>query len=161
MKLVTFVIPIYNEGHILPNLIRELNDLKPTLRVSEFLIIDDGSQDETAQLLKGQTDIPYVILPTNLGKGGAVRAGIGNAVTPFVGIFDGDLEYDPRIIFKLDEWAKNHPEPSYSIFTSRYMNHSMVELLRKHQQSINSLVMNRLLVYIYKILFKTTELSLI
>ena len=154
MTLVTMVIPIFNEGHILPDLLRELTKLQVTLEVSEFLIVDDGSNDATSDILKQQSEIPYKILSENMGKGGAVKAGIAHANSPFVGIFDGDLEYHPEVISRIDEYAQIHRNERYAIFASRYLDKERSSLLRNSGQNLSSIVMNEILVFMYKLFFQ-------
>ncbi|KZT68674.1 glycosyltransferase family 2 protein [Daedalea quercina L-15889] len=83
---LSVIVPAYNETERLPGMLRDaINHLnKPALkgRTYEFVVVDDGSSDDTAQLaLKFALDFPkteirVVQLVKNAGKGGAVRHGM-------------------------------------------------------------------------------------
>ena len=62
--------------------------------------MDDGSTDETRQLLRPFTDrgVKMVCHPANRGKGGAILSGVQRATGTHVIILDADLEYSPSDI---------------------------------------------------------------
>ena len=105
MPTLHTVIPCFNENITLERSVRRLVDVPWgtdwRLRV---LIVDDHSSDGSTRLamkLHDEMDlIETVALPENLGKGGAVRVGIGlvlesAAEEDLLVIQDADLEYDP------------------------------------------------------------------
>jgi hypothetical protein len=71
---VLIVVPAFNEEKNIEHVLREL--IRENLRV---LVIDDGSHDRTAEISRGM-GIATLILPFNLGVGGALRAGFQYAV---------------------------------------------------------------------------------
>jgi glycosyltransferase involved in cell wall biosynthesis len=91
-ETVTAVIPAYNEerhiGGVL-NVLTQLEDL------SQIIVVDDGSQDETAAIVwdwrMADTRIELIQLEENQGKGGAVFAGATAAENDLVLFLDADL----------------------------------------------------------------------
>jgi len=95
-KLLSVIIPVYNEQDTIEEIVSLV--LKQDL-VSEVIIVDDFSQDNTLQTLSklGKNDHRIKIFQhkSNIGKGAAIRSGIQKATSPIVIIQDADLEYDP------------------------------------------------------------------
>lgn len=96
MKL-SIVMPVYNEAQTILEILKRV---KATGVADEIVVVDDGSQDGTADALADLNDpqVRLIIHERNQGKGAAVRTGIQAAQGELILIQDADLEYDPRDI---------------------------------------------------------------
>jgi dolichyl-phosphate beta-glucosyltransferase len=91
----SMVIPAYNEqARILPTLLSVTEYFNHTGFSHEVIVVDDGSQDDTSQLVqelgKRFPSIRLIRLPHNMGKGAAVRTGIRNATGNYILFNDAD-----------------------------------------------------------------------
>jgi glycosyltransferase involved in cell wall biosynthesis len=93
---LTVIIPVYNE---VGNIQEILKRVKATKKADEIIVVDDGSQDGTRDILKdldGKEKVRVILHEKNQGKGAAVRTGMDAAQGEILLIQDADLEYDPR-----------------------------------------------------------------
>ena len=93
---LSVIIPVYNE---VGNIQEILKRVKATRKADEIIVVDDGSQDGTRDLLKeldGREKVRVILHEKNQGKGAAVRTGMDAAQGEILLIQDADLEYDPR-----------------------------------------------------------------
>jgi glycosyltransferase involved in cell wall biosynthesis len=93
---LTVIIPVYNEKNTVREIVRRV---QATGLAWEILMVDDGSQDGTRDVLAeldGKDGVRVILHEKNQGKGAAVRTGLQNARGDVFLIQDADLEYDPR-----------------------------------------------------------------
>jgi glycosyltransferase involved in cell wall biosynthesis len=100
---LSVIVPAYNEAATLEECLRRVVRLGLD---AELVVVDDGSRDGTAALLRRLADgvVPGLRVlshPLNRGKGAAVRTGIAATRGSIVLILDADLEYDPNDIPRL------------------------------------------------------------
>lgn len=93
---ISVIIPAYNEQATIGEIIKRV---QKTGLVDEILVVDDGSQDGTRDILselQERGEIRTVFHEKNQGKGAAVTTGFRHASGDVFIIQDADLEYDPR-----------------------------------------------------------------
>ncbi len=94
---LSVLVPVYDESAtVLAALSRILGVTYPV--EVEVVVVDDGSTDGTAGLLRGVDDarVRVVTHPANRGKGAAIRTAADHATGDYMIIVDADLEYHPE-----------------------------------------------------------------
>ena len=116
-KLVTVLVPAYNEQGSLPLLYAEMSRLMQSLSQYDWqlLFVDDGSTDNTLDIVKKlyQQDkrVNYISLSRNFGKENAMLAGLDNTFGDCVIIMDADLQHPPALIpDMLREWENGYQD---------------------------------------------------
>jgi glycosyltransferase involved in cell wall biosynthesis len=101
-QLLSIIVPVFNERNTVGEVIRRVREV-PLGIEREIIIVDDGSEDGTVDILHRLSDstVRVVAQADNRGKGAAVRRGIEEARGDVIVIQDADLEYDPRDLVRL------------------------------------------------------------
>ncbi len=99
---LSIVIPVYNEIETLKLILDKVNSVSLPLS-REIILVDDGSNDGSTELIKNLTDntIKTIFHEVNMGKGAALRSGFEKAAGDVILVQDADLEYDPSDYSKL------------------------------------------------------------
>jgi glycosyltransferase involved in cell wall biosynthesis len=100
---VSVILPTYNRAHLLPRAIASV--LGQSFRDFELIVVDDGSKDNTVELMRGYDDPRIVFLPPerNLGDAGARMRGIARARGEWLAFQDSDDEWLPdRLRLQMD-----------------------------------------------------------
>lgn len=103
-KLISILVPAYNEQEVLSLLFTRLADLADnnTDYQFEFLFVNDGSRDNTLEIIKQQAKkdarISYLNLSRNFGKETAMLAGFDYVKGDAMVIIDADLQDPPELI---------------------------------------------------------------
>jgi glycosyltransferase involved in cell wall biosynthesis len=92
---ILVAIPAYNEEYTIADVVRRVQQ---TIKGVDLLVIDDGSQDDTAQILEG-LDVLVATHHCNLGYGRAIQTAIKYAI---------ETDYDALVT--LDADGQHHPE---------------------------------------------------
>ena len=103
-KTISVLIPAYNEQAVLAALFERLDALAASIKGYnfEFLFVNDGSRDETLEIIKryAKTNhrVSYINLSRNFGKEIAMIAGIDHAQGDALVVIDADLQDPPELI---------------------------------------------------------------
>ena len=112
-RVISVIVPIFNERAVLPELLTRLQRVAETLTPNdfEFVFVDDGSTDGSAECAAGLTEseprLRVVLLRRNYGQTAALQVGFEHATGDVVISMDGDLQHFPEdipaFLAKIDE----------------------------------------------------------
>ena len=124
-KLITILVPAYNEQDVLSMLYDRLKKLMDSTSNYDFevLFINDGSQDDTLKIIKdlrkNDKRICYLNLSRNFGKETAMIAGLDYAKGDAVIIIDADLQDPPELIPEMIKYWEQGYDDIYAKRKSR------------------------------------------
>lgn len=105
---IMMVVPCYNEAEVLPMFIEEMGQIKKKLkRKLEILFVNDGSSDQTLDMLREyskEDGIYYISFSRNFGKEAAMYAGFCHADAEYIGVMDADLQHDPKVLLDMEKY---------------------------------------------------------
>lgn len=103
MTHLSIVVPVYNEGYIISELVKRIKqNVENITKDFEVIIVDDGSIDQTWELIEIEAKLEYRIkgikFSKNFGHHYAITAGLHNSTGDWVVVMDGDLQDRPEVI---------------------------------------------------------------
>ncbi len=110
--MLTVVIPVYNEEKQIEKTISVISGtLQGITDHYQLVMVDDGSRDQTWQVLKSLTNkingLEAIRFSRNFGKEAAIMAGLSRARGDACVIMDADLQHPPELIPKMFRlWEK-------------------------------------------------------
>ena len=118
---ISILMPVYNEIKTIEDILELVKNLKIE---KEIIIIDDFSTDGTRDFLKkeygdGFGEIRIFYHDKNMGKGAAIRTAIGKARGEYIVVQDADMEYSPKDIVTMAEFAEKEKLPA--LYGSRFL----------------------------------------
>lgn len=137
---ISVIIPVYNEEDNVENLINRISEIfeQDIQKSYEILIVDDGSIDRTAEILKSlsaeNNHLEPIFLARNYGQSTAMQAGFDRARGELIVTMDGDLQNDPADIKRMLElretenadmvsgWRKNRHDDPVRVYFSKVAN---------------------------------------
>ncbi len=126
MKLLTVVVPAFNEQDAIPLFYKELTKETASIKEKftdmdlEILFVDDGSTDDTLKVIRSLREedkrVRYVSFSRNFGKEAALFAGLEHAKGDLIVTMDADLQDPPSL---LPEMIKAVREEGYDSAATR------------------------------------------
>jgi len=114
-KLLSIVIPCYNEQEVITETVKRLKAFAEGLKnlQVEFIFVDDGSRDQTRTMLKSfaseDSRIKIVGFARNFGHQIAVTAGVDAARGDAVVLIDADLQDPPEVVHEMiKKWEEGY-----------------------------------------------------
>lgn len=142
---ISIIVPVYNEGENIRAVYDAVRSISPNaLPLFELIFIDDGSTDQSAEILKrlGEHDerIMVVTMARNFGQTAALAAGITYAHGDIIVTMDGDMQNDPRdipsLIVKLNEgydvvsgWRKERKDSFVTRFVPSWCANKLISFV--------------------------------
>ena len=110
---LTVIVPVFNEEGNILRLEKELGEFLQTAKMSScVLFVNDGSKDDSERLIQEvcgrNKDFFFLNLARNGGLSAAMKAGIDNADSKWVGYIDADLQTTPQDFNKLLEFVGDY-----------------------------------------------------
>jgi glycosyltransferase involved in cell wall biosynthesis len=120
MKSVTAIIPTYNHAAVLPRAIESV--LEQSRPVDEIIVLDDGSTDNTSDVVKNYLPRIRYVRQENRGLSAARNAAITLATSDWIAPLDADDYWLPRKIEKQLEVVSASPNVTL-VYNSVYLEH--------------------------------------
>lgn len=152
-KLISIVVPCYNEEQTLTILYKELNNITEQMSDYDFeyLFVNDGSKDKTLAMIKElamqDARVRYVSFSRNFGKEAAMLAGLKNAKGDMVATMDADMQDPPALL----------PELVGYVESGEYDNAATRRVSRKGEPVIRSLFARTF----YKLMRRMTDINIV
>lgn len=104
MKKISIIVPAYNEEKSIVSVINGLKNKLQSLNLeTEIIVINDGSTDQTKNLIQSLPLVKLINHPYNKGYGAALKSGAKIAVYDWLLFYDGDGQHK---IDYLEEFLK-------------------------------------------------------
>lgn len=104
MKLISIIVPCYNEEDVLPLFYEELGRIAGNMTAYsfEFIFVNDGSSDGTLDIIKKiaaqDKRVRYYSFSRNFGKEAAMYAGFVHSKGEYTAVMDADLQDPPELL---------------------------------------------------------------
>jgi dolichol-phosphate mannosyltransferase len=122
--IYSIIAPIFNESGNIPELYRRIRDvMDSTSETWEMILVDDGSMDDSAELIRRfaaeDNRVKPVLFARNFGHQIAVTAGLDYSRGDAVVIIDSDLQDPPEVILDMIVKWKEGYEVVYAVRAER------------------------------------------
>ncbi|MGZ4980632.1 MAG: glycosyltransferase family 2 protein [Methylobacter sp.] len=147
---ISIIVPVYNEADNISMLIAEIGRTMSGGEAYEIIYVDDGSNDNTAEVLKQELQhvklLRVIRHQQSCGQSAAIYTGVKAAKYPFIATLDGDGQNDPADISRLYEaliqqrenisnlwmiagWRNKRHDSAWRLFSSKVANSVRSRLL--------------------------------
>ncbi len=122
---VSLAIPVYNEEAVVPELLERVTRVLDATEGGphEIVVVDDGSRDATARLLREaaahEPRLTVIELSRNFGHQAAISAAISHATGDAVLVMDGDLQDPPEALPRFLELYRQGYDVVYALRVAR------------------------------------------
>ncbi len=151
MKLISVVVPCYNEEEVLPLFYTEIVKVMSGIMEAhtdtdyELLFINDGSKDGTLKEFRKMAEkdkrVRYISFSRNFGKEAGMYAGLQNAKGDYVVVMDADLQHPPAFIPQMYEYVLSG---EYDCATTRRVSREGESKIRSWFSRLFYKVMNKI-----------------
>ena len=151
MKLISIVVPCYNEEEVLPLFYEEIQKIMQQMKEEhaeltfELVFIDDGSKDKTLILLREMAlkdeRVRYISFSRNFGKEAGMFAGLENSKGDYVVVMDADLQHPPAFLPKMYNYVK---DGEYDCATTRRVSRKGESKIRSAFARLFYKIMNKI-----------------
>ncbi len=107
-QLVSVVIPTYNRASYIRDALESV--FRQTFRDHEIIVVDDGSTDDTKQVLAPFMNRIRYLYQENRGEAAARNRGIGESRSEWIAFLDSDDMWEPQALETLLQAARSNPE---------------------------------------------------
>lgn len=108
MAATSVIIPAYNSENSVSASIDSA--LSQTVAPLEIIVVDDGSTDGTAEVIKAYGGIVRYLWQENAGQGAARNTGLAEAKGEFIALLDADDYWKPEFIERMEGFLRAHPD---------------------------------------------------
>ena len=110
MPSISVVVPVFNRAGSVTQAINSL--LRQDFEKFEIIIVDDGSNDNTVEVIQaiGDPRIRLFPQPENMGGNAARNRGVREARAPIICFLDSDDEFLPHKLGYINRYFRDHPE---------------------------------------------------
>jgi cellulose synthase/poly-beta-1,6-N-acetylglucosamine synthase-like glycosyltransferase len=128
LPCISVLVPCHNEGRVIAHTIAALQKLVYPPDKTEFLLVNDGSTDDTAEVIRSFTADPRVRLlevPAAFsarGKSGALNYALAHARHPLIAIYDADNLPEPGALRPLGAQLMRNPKLAAAVGIYRAWN---------------------------------------
>ena len=142
-QTVNIIIPFFNEENNIVKTHLAHQKLERLFNISNYIYVDNGSNDRTSDMLKIIDDekIKIVTIKENIGYGNGIKAGLLESSSDLVFLNHGDLQFDPYSFIYANLESLTNIQKPLNIFPQR--------LNRPIYDNINSFVLRLILSSIY------------